>query len=107
MSLLAICFIIFGSSLIGAFIIISLWGFFATSAPVAWWTWLSKTLPNDAEAGGGLMVAIIQLAIAIGSALGGLFFDLYGYEITFIFSALILAVSALVSSATAFYTLKK
>jgi hypothetical protein len=24
-----------------------------TAAPVAWWTWLSRTLPHDAEAGGG------------------------------------------------------
>jgi hypothetical protein len=40
--------------------VFGLCGLFATSAPVAWWTWL--TLPQDAE-GGGLMGAMVQLAI--------------------------------------------
>jgi len=106
MMFLAIGFILFGNSVTWVFILISLWGLFATSAPVAWWTWLSQTLPNDAEAGGGLMVAVIQLSITLGAALGGLLFDAYGYEITFIFSAIILAISAIMSSITAFYTVK-
>ncbi len=37
--------------------------------------WLSKALPDDAEAGGGLMVAALQLAIALGASSGGLLFD--------------------------------
>jgi len=45
----------------------------ATSAPGGWFTWLSKTLPNDAEAGGGLMVGVIQLAVRSGATAGGLF----------------------------------
>ena len=45
-------------------LLLAVWGLVETAAPVAWWTWLSKTLPNEAEAGGGLMVAMIQLAIA-------------------------------------------
>jgi DHA1 family purine ribonucleoside efflux pump-like MFS transporter len=106
MMFLAIGFILFGNSVTWVFILISLWGLFATSAPVAWWTWLSQTLPNDAEAGGGLMVAVIQLSITLGAALGGLLFDAYGYEITFVFSAIILSISAIISSITAFYTVK-
>jgi len=107
MMFLAIGFIIFGDSVVWVFVLISLWGLFATSAPVAWWTWLSHTLPNDAEAGGGLMVAVIQLSITLGAAFGGLLFDSYGYEITFVFSAVILAVASMMSSITAFYTIKK
>jgi DHA1 family purine ribonucleoside efflux pump-like MFS transporter len=107
MMFLAIGFIIFGHNVVFVFILMGLWGLFATSAPVAWWTWLSKTLPNDAEAGGGLMVAVVQMAITLGAALGGLLFDTYGYEITFVFSAIILAIGALMSSITAFYTIKK
>lgn len=106
MMFLAIGFIIFGHSVAWVFVLISLWGLFATSAPVAWWTWLSQALPNDAEAGGGLMVAVVQLAITLGAALGGLLFDAYGYEITFVFSAVILAIAAMMSSITAFYTVK-
>lgn len=107
MMFLSLGFILFGHNVIVVFILMGLWGLFATSAPVAWWTWLSKTLPNDAEAGGGLMVAVIQMAITLGAALGGLLFDAYGYEITFVFSAIILAIGALMSSITALYTLKK
>lgn len=106
MMFLSIGFILFGHNVVFVFILMALWGLFATSAPVAWWTWLSKTLPNDAEAGGGLMVAVVQLAITLGAALGGLLFDTYGYEITFVFSAIILAIGALMSSITAVYTIK-
>jgi predicted MFS family arabinose efflux permease len=34
---------------------------------VGWWNWIAQALPEDAEAGGGLMVAVIQLTIALGS----------------------------------------
>lgn len=107
MMLIVIGLIYFAHSLIAIFILMALWGFLGTSAPVAWWTWLSKTLPHEAEAGGGLMVAIIQLAITLGASFGGMFFDIYGYEITFVFSAIILAMATLMASITAFYTYKK
>jgi predicted MFS family arabinose efflux permease len=74
-----------------------LWGLIGTAAPVAWWTWVAKALPNDAEAGGGLMVAVIQLAITLGAALGGLLFDGWGYQATFLASAALLISSALIA----------
>ena len=44
------------------------------------------------------MVAVIQLAIALGSTLGGVLFDASGYQTTFTASAcLLLASAALVS----------
>ncbi len=104
--LIVIGLIYFAHSLIAIFILMALWEFLGTSVPVAW-TWLSKTLPHEAEAGGGLMVAIIQLAITLGAAFGGLFFDIYRFEITFVFSAIILAMATLMASITAFYTYKK
>ena len=70
------------------------WGLIGTAAPVAWWMWLSKVLPDDAEAGGGLMVAVIQLAITAGASAGGLLFDSSGYQSTFALSAAILCGSA-------------
>jgi len=75
-------------------ILLALWGLVGTAAPVAWWTWLSRTLPDDAEAGGGLMVAAIQLAITLGAAAGGLLFDAGGHRATFGASALILLAAA-------------
>ncbi|MFD2174750.1 MFS transporter [Rhodobacter lacus] len=71
--------IAFGSSLIGTGALMIGWGFFATSAPVGYWTWLARTLPGDAERGGGLMVAIIQLSITLGASLGGLLYDAGGH----------------------------
>jgi predicted MFS family arabinose efflux permease len=58
---------------------------------------MSKVLPDDAEAGGGLMVAVIQLAITAGAAAGGFLFDGSGYRATFAASALILALSAIIA----------
>src|SRR5829696_333398 len=74
--------------------LLAAWGLIGTAAPVGWWTWLSKALPDDAEAGGGLMVAVIQLAIAIGASSGGWLFDHEGYQVTFAFSALVLVIGA-------------
>ena len=70
------------------------WGLIGTAAPVAWWMWLSKVLPDDAEAGGELMVAVIQLAITAGASAGGFLFDSSGYQSTFALSAAILCGSA-------------
>jgi predicted MFS family arabinose efflux permease len=83
------------------FVLLTLWGLFATAAPVGWWSWLAQSVPDDAEAGGGLMVAVIQLSIALGSTLGGLLFDTSGYQVTFIAAAVLLVASAVVSVFTA------
>jgi predicted MFS family arabinose efflux permease len=58
-----------------------------------------RTLPEEAEAAGGLMVAAIQMAITLGAAAGGLLFDNSGYESTFALSAALLVASAIVAVA--------
>lgn len=78
--------------LVGA--LLGLWGLVATSAPVGWWTWVARTLPDDAEAGGGLMVAIVQLSIALGSTAGGLAFDHTGWQSTFALSGVVLVIAS-------------
>ncbi|MBV4455785.1 MULTISPECIES: MFS transporter [Pseudomonas] len=94
---IALALVVVGSSTLMTTVLLGLWGLVATAAPVGWWTWLSKTLPDDAEAGGGLMVAIIQLAIASGAIAGGLVFDLRGYKATFELSAAVLGAAALLA----------
>ena len=89
--------IVFGSSLVAVAVLLGLWGLIGTGAPVGWWTWMSRVLPDDAEAGGGLMVAVIQLAITLGASAGGLLFDAAGYQATFTASAVLLLSSALVA----------
>ena len=97
MAAIAFALIAFGSSAIAVTALLACWGLIATAAPVGWWTWMSKVLPDQAEAGGGLMVAVIQLAITVGASLGGLLFDGSGYRATFGASALILASSAVIA----------
>lgn len=74
-----------------------LWGLFATAAPVGWGTWMARTMGEDAEAGGGLQVAVIQLAIMSGAGVGGLIFDAYGWQASFGMAALLLLGSALMA----------
>ena len=100
MALVATSLIFFGHQIWIVALLMAVWGFIGTSAPVAWNTWLTRTLPHDAELGGGLMVAIIQLAITLGATLGGVLFDAQGYQSTFIFSASILFLSAIFSLLT-------
>lgn len=101
MAAIAIALIVFGSSTALTAVLLACWGLLGTSAPVGWWSWLARTLPDDAEAGGGLMVAVVQLAIASGAALGGVLFDSAGYQATFGMSACVLVVAAVVAVAAA------
>ena len=97
MAVIALALVSFGSSATTTTVLLGLWGLVATAAPVGWWTWLARTLPEAAEAGGGLMVAIIQLAIASGATVGGLVFDSSGYRATFELSAALLGVAAVLA----------
>ncbi|MFW6764232.1 MFS transporter [Acinetobacter pittii] len=100
MAVIAGAFVLGGGHLWFVTILMGLWGFIGTSAPVAWNTWLAQTLHQDAEIGGGLMVAIIQFAITLGATIGGLLYDSHGYSATFYMSATILLLGAM----TAFLT---
>lgn len=106
MGLIGIALVVYGSSTLITGVLLLAWGLFATSIPVAWWAWLSRTLAHDAEAGGGLMVAVIQMAIMSGAALGGVCYDLYGYRHTFSFAAALLFTATLMSVLTWYATEK-
>lgn len=101
MAIIAVTLIDFGHQTGLVMVLLALWGLVATAAPVGWWTWLARTLPNDAEAGGGLMVAVVQLSIALGSTAGGLMFDHRGYQSTFALSAALLLLAAFITWLTA------
>ncbi|ELT47455.1 MFS transporter [Brucella intermedia] len=94
MAVIATILIVFGRSLPVTVTVLCVWGFIGTAAPVGWWTWLARSLPHDAEAGGGLMVAVIQLAITLGAVAGGILFDLADYKATFAASAVLLLLGA-------------
>lgn len=101
MAAIAVALVGFGTLKIAVALLLGAWGLVATAAPVGWWTWVARTMPSDAEAGGGLMVAIVQLSIALGSTVGGVLFDTSGYRSTFAFSAGVLLVGALLVCLTA------
>lgn len=97
MAVTALGLIAFGTWTVPVAILLVAWGLFGTAAPVGWGTWLSRYLADDAEAGGGLQVAIIQLAITAGAALGGVLFDAAGWWSTFAFAAATLGTSSLLA----------
>ena len=79
-----------GTHAVSTGVLLTLWGIVGTGAPVAWWTWVARRFPDDAEAAGGLLVAVVQLAITLGAGGGGLLFDAGGYRATFLTSAAVL-----------------
>ena len=94
MAAIALLLIAFGGSIVAVALLLGCWGLVSTAAPVGWWAWVSRTFPKNAETGGGLMVAMIQLSIALGSTTGGLLFDHSGYQTTFLASATMLLIAA-------------
>lgn len=94
MAVIAITLILTGHRVWTVTLLLSFWGLLATAAPTGWWTWIARTLPDDAEVGGGLMVAVIQLSIALGSTVGGTVFDFLGWQSVFAMSGVLLTVGA-------------
>ncbi|WP_336955790.1 MFS transporter [Serratia sp. KG1D] len=94
MAITALVLIAFGSQVAIVMVLLGLWGLISTGAPVGWWAWVPRIFPQNAEAGGGLMVAMVQLSIALGSTVGGLLFDHHGYQSTFLASVTMLLIAA-------------
>lgn len=75
--------------------LVAIWGLAFGAIPVAWSTWLTRTVPDEAESASGLLVAAINFAIATGAAVGGLIFDLGGALNVFAASGAVLLLAAL------------
>jgi predicted MFS family arabinose efflux permease len=59
---------------------------------------MTRIIPDELEAGGGLQVALIQFAIAGGASAGGALFDIAGWWSAFLLAAVLLAGSALLAT---------
>lgn len=90
LSVIAVLLILLGAAPIPTAILLVGWGLFTTPIPVAWGTWMTRIIPNDLEAGGGLQVALIQFAITMGAFTGGLLFDRAGWWSPFALGAALL-----------------
>lgn len=89
MGIAAISLVLFGNISIVAALLIGLWGMALGVVQLGWTTWLTKTIPDEAESAGGIQIAVIQLAIMTGAASGGLVFDNLGAKGVFIFSGIV------------------
>lgn len=98
MALIALVLLASGTMPLLHAVLVSLWGMAFGAIPVAWTTWVTRIVPDEAESGGGLMVAAVQLAITTGAAMGGVVFDAAGVKAVFVASALVLLVATLVIS---------
>ena len=95
MGALALSLSTFGGSLAGEAAMVALWGLAFGAVPVAWTTWITRAVPDEAESAGGLFVAAINFAIATGAAAGGAMFDANGVTSVFVASGVVLFFAAL------------
>lgn len=95
MGALAFSLSVFGGSLAGDAAMVALWGLAFGAVPVAWSTWITRAVPDEAESAGGLFVAAINFAIATGAAAGGALFDTTGVTSVFVASGVVLLLAAL------------
>ncbi|VED37276.1 major facilitator superfamily protein [Escherichia coli] len=51
MAVIAIGLMLTGHHVWTVSLLLGLWGMLATAAPTGWWTWIARTLPDNAEAG--------------------------------------------------------
>lgn len=95
LAVLAMSLVGFGQSAVVDVAVVALWGLAFGAVPVAWSTWLTRAVPDQAETAGGLLVAAIQFSIALGAAAGGVIFDVSGAAGVFSASSLALLVAGL------------
>jgi MFS transporter, DHA1 family, purine ribonucleoside efflux pump len=67
-----------GTNFASALAFCTLWGFAFGAAPVMIQTWMGRAAPDQLEGVGGLFLAVLQFAIALGAIAGGVAVDLYG-----------------------------
>lgn len=95
MGALALSLSMFGGDLVADAAMVALWGLAFGAVPVAWSTWITRAVPDEAESAGGLFVAAINFAIATGAAAGGALFDANGVSSVFVASGVVLFLAAI------------
>jgi predicted MFS family arabinose efflux permease len=56
-------------------VLVALWGLAFGAIPVAITNWVFKAVPDNPEAGQGLLVSVVQVALSSGALVGGLLVD--------------------------------
>jgi len=99
LTVIPLLLILLGPSAWAVAVLLALWGICTTPIPVAWGTWMTRVIPDDLEAGGGLQVALIQSAITFGAFAGGLLFDSAGWWSPFALGAVLFLGATLAAAA--------
>jgi predicted MFS family arabinose efflux permease len=73
---------------------VAAWGLAFGAVPVGWSTWMARSVPDETESAGGLVVAAVQIAIAAGAALGGSVFGFSGVAGVFAAGGIVLLVTS-------------
>ncbi|MDN7874892.1 MFS transporter [Burkholderia aenigmatica] len=100
MAIVALGLTLAGRLPMAVLLLLAAWGFCGTAAQVTWWAWVTRATADDAEAGGGLLVAVAQIGITSGATLGGLAFDSLGPVSLSLGSGVTLALAAVIAIAT-------
>jgi predicted MFS family arabinose efflux permease len=95
LAVVTLTLLVVGHHLWAAAVTLFVWGLLNSAIPVVWSTWLTQGIADEPEAGGGLMVAAIQLAIMLGAAFGGLLLDRVSISATWIGGAALLVFASL------------
>lgn len=98
LSFAAIWLAVAGGSVVSDAIVATLWGVLFGIVPVSWSTWLTRIVPDEAESGGGLVIATTSLAITVGAAGGGWLFDSLGVRSAILGAAVLLLLASLVAA---------
>jgi predicted MFS family arabinose efflux permease len=71
-------------SSIGVAALVLAWGVSFGALPLCFSVWIQRAMPDSPEAGSALFVSIIQVAIAVGSLVGGMVVDHVGISADFL-----------------------
>ena len=91
----ALALVLLPASLAGQALLMAIWGLAFGGVPVAWSNWVARSLPDQAESAGGMVVASVQSAIAAGAAAGGVMFGVSGIAGVFMAAGALMLLAAL------------
>ncbi|MEG1767211.1 MAG: MFS transporter [Comamonas sp.] len=91
----ALSLVLLPASLAGQALLVAFWGLAFGGVPVAWSSWVARSVPDQAESAGGMVVASVQSSIAVGAAAGGAMFSASGITGVFIAGSVLMLLAAL------------
>ena len=91
----ALALVLLPASIAVQALLVALWGMAFGGVPVAWSNWVARSVPDQAESAGGMVVASVQSAIAAGAGAGGAMFSFSGITGVFIAAGILMLLAAL------------